>query len=555
MLDGSIALLGGQLDVLDRHVIGKVEPGAAFAGHRPEGGEVVGCVVGMWQRRRFGLDAKGLQSGEGRALPFREGCVGRECAVGGSGGGQAGDHAGFGDEGGDILSPNRAAVLVAGEVDEGVPTAGHQQRVDFKLELAASMGAGDGFEAAATLSVGDLGIGPDRDVLDMRGDLAAVQNGGNGDACLGQLVDDFARAVVVGVEGDTGTGGDTKAVQVGLRGGGEQNAGAVVVRKGDRTLDGTGGEDGLFGGDAPEAFSRQVRGGGKVQADPLQRAIGALIISADHRGAGHQADVGQGVQFGQRGGDPSRGGLVADPFGRHQQTPAHQAVLFGKDHVGPGAASGQGGDQAGGAGADHQHIAKGVGFFVNRGLVLALQGAKPGGAADQRFVQTLPKRAGPHEGLVVEARAEEGGGEVVHRQQVIGEGRPAVLAFRGQAVVDFLHSGAGVGGLAAAVEDFDKGVGFLGPGGQNAARAVVFEAAAHQADVIGQKRRGDCVALEALEGPAVEFEADGLAAVDQAFASDPHAAPPLRSATRSVDRISWVTVLRVTRSHEAQPVS
>mgnify|MGYP001951500938 CR=1 FL=1 len=52
----------------------------------------------------------------------------------------------------------------------------------------------------------------------------------------------------------------------------------------------------------------------------------------------------------------------------------------------------------------------------SRGLKVVIAGA--GGAADDRLINTLPKSAGPHEGLVVKTRRQKVGQPVVDRQRV-----------------------------------------------------------------------------------------------------------------------------------------
>lgn len=70
--------------------------------------------------------------------------------------------------------------------------------------------------------------------------------------------------------------------------------------------------------------------------------------------------------------------------------------------------------------------------------------AETGGAADERLVELVPGGLRPHEGLVVEARGEEGRQEIVEAADVEGERRPTVLRQHLHAVEDFLHGGADV---------------------------------------------------------------------------------------------------------------
>ena len=72
----------------------------------------------------------------------------------------------------------------------------------------------------------------------------------------------------------------------------------------------------------------------------------------------------------------------------------------------------------------------------------------------------------------------------------------------------------GIGGAAPA--QLHQGVGFLGPGREDAARAMVFEAAPDQMNAVRQQRRGQGVAAEAPVRPAIEGEGEGAGAVDAA---------------------------------------
>ena len=45
-------------------------------------------------------------------------------------------------------------------------------------------------------------------------------------------------------------------------------------------------------------------GAGTMVVDPLQRRMGAVVVGAEHGGARHDADIGHGVEFGHRAGDP-----------------------------------------------------------------------------------------------------------------------------------------------------------------------------------------------------------------------------------------------------------
>jgi len=95
------------------------------------------------------------------------------------------------------------------------------------------------------------------------------------------------------------------------------------------------------------------------------------------------------------------------------------------------------------------------------------------------------------------------------------QGRPAVLARGVEAFIKLDSGGARVRLAPRASPELDQRIRFFGTSGENAARAVIFERAADQADAIGEKRRGERVALLAGERPAIETEAKPVCAVDQ----------------------------------------
>ena len=73
--------------------------------------------------------------------------------------------------------------------------------------------------------------------------------------------------------------------------------------------------------------------------------------------------------------------------------------------------------------------------------------------------------------------------------------------------------------------DVDQRVRLLGTGGQNAARTVILERTADEMNAVGEKRRGDRVALERRQRAAVEGEARGACrcqAADAWNAIGPH---------------------------------
>ena len=128
-----------------------------------------------------------------------------------------------------------------------------------------------------------------------------------------------------------------------------------------------------------------------------------------------------------------------------------------------------------------------------------------GGVAQHLLVQRpQPPRA--DEGLVVEARRRERAADGV------GHGHHVVLEAGGGVEVLDRHALAhrlGAGAHAGRAVDGHEAVGALPGAAQQAAPAVVLEAARERALAGGEQRRGDGVARERLDALAVEGEADG----------------------------------------------
>ena len=133
---------------------------------------------------------------------------------------------------------------------------------------------------------------------------------------------------------------------------------------------------------------------GEMVVDALDRAIGALVVDAIDRGARHQPHGVEAGKLGEGALDPveRRRAIQAGPLG--QEPPAEAEILLGEDHAGAGARRGERRHEARRAGADHQHVAMGVGLLVAVGVGVERGAAKPGAAPDQRLVE-LASRSPP----------------------------------------------------------------------------------------------------------------------------------------------------------------
>ena len=312
---------------------------------------------------------------------------------------------------------------------------------------------------------------------------------------------------------------DAVAVEIGARRIGQENARTVIVREDQRAFDRALRQNHVASPDLPQPLAR---GAGLH----IGKMLGQALIGADHVvgvigegvGAGEEGDIGEAFQLGDRGFQPFGGALAVDGGLAFSQKRAARFGLF-VDQEDALAALGrrQSRRDSGGACADDQHFAVGVAVLIGvrvgqgRGLAQARR------LADDRFVQLVPGAARPHEGLVVEARRDEAGKQVVDHAYVEAKVRPAVLALGDQTLIDLYLGGAEIGRKACPVpRDAHQGVRLFGPGRNHAARAVILEGTAHQHHAVRQQRRGQGVARMAGIAGAVKGEADRAAAVDAA---------------------------------------
>ena len=290
--------------------------------------------------------------------------------------------------------------------------------------------------------------------------------------------------------------------------------------------------------------------------DALDRGIGAAVVDALHGGAAQDAAIGQALELRLCRLHPIERGTPVDLVTLREQPPAKAEILLAQDHPRAGSRGGECRRQTRGPAADHQHVAKGVGLFIVIRVRRLRCAAEPRGAADGRLVELLPEGGRPHEGLVVEAGAEDRREDLVRRQQVEPQRRPAILARRGKPVIKLDGRGPGVRLAPRTRPQFDQRVRLLGPRRQDSARTMIFERTADQTHAVGEESRGERIALEARELLAVEAEADGLRPIDHSTLGEPvglgaHVFAP--SPANSTATISCVVMLRVTTSQAWQP--
>ena len=298
-----------------------------------------------------------------------------------------------------------------------------------------------------------------------------------------------------------------------------------------------------------------------VVADPLERGEGVAVIPADRRGPGHEPDA-DGGKPGLGVARPFRSARAVDRAALRQQRTAEPRPFVAQDHPGAGRGSSLRRGQSGRPATDHQHIAMGVGALVAVRVIALGGAAQSRRASNERLVVFGPEAARPHEGLVVKARRQERRQPGIDRHQVVAEARPAVLAVGRKTVIEFGRGGLRIGFAAGAGAQFDQGVGLEAAGGVDAARAVILEAAAYEANAVGDQRGGQRVAAIALELAPIEREADRLRPVDQPALGEPvllalhrhlHLAAPLPVLASRTANTSWVSVSRSISSQAPQP--
>ena len=168
------------------------------------------------------------------------------------------------------------------------------------------------------------------------------------------------------------------------------------------------------------------------------------------------------------------------------------------------------------------------------------------------------RRRRPHECLVVEASGSEPRREIVDRADIEAHGWPAVLARRDEPGAELLRGRSNIRLGARADAELDERVGLVDPGADDAARPVIFEAAADEVHAVGEQRCGQGVAREAFVADAVELEAQGLRAIDDSATGQSaglrHGAARGSGAPGSaLARMSWVRVSRLSLNHCRQP--
>ena len=311
MFNRAHVFLMGERDVLDRDIVLKIDPGAALARDMPQGRGRGVAVLGGGKAGQGCADA---QFGQRLLRALRPRCQRRRrAALTGScaDDGHAGRQGCAGDKGQTAFVPDRAAAMVAGQMDIRVPPARHAQRTGLNPGRLPIAGHGDACQAKAPTAVADHSpcqqrIGPLRPRLG-----AAVDHGGNVDPLGRQIQRRAVAIVIVGEDCHPARSAGSPAVGIGAHGARQQDARPVIVAERDMPFGGARRQQAAPRGDAPQRLARLVAGLGQVIRHPFHRAENAMIEGAENRCAAQDAQIRKAGEFRLQRRDPvGRGGII-----------------------------------------------------------------------------------------------------------------------------------------------------------------------------------------------------------------------------------------------------
>ena len=281
-------------------------------------------------------------------------------------------------------------------------------------------------------------------------------------------------------------------------GGGEHDPGQVVAREHVGPLDQARRHHQRLGAGPDEAL------GFRAAVAPLEDRDRVAVVAPEHHRVGQHLDARLGGDEAGQLGQHRQVGLAAPA-----QMAAEGVLLLDQQHrrARPGGADGR--RHPGRAAAGDEDV--GMSVALLRADVRGARRHRPGvDEPPQHALVGRPREARAHEGLVVEAGREEAPGEPVHRLRVQPQRGPGVLGGDGHAVGRQPVGAADVG----LVPHLDHAAGVVEGGGEQAARAVVFQAPGEHPLPGGGQRGDDGVARVAPDGAPVPGELHRLAAVD-----------------------------------------
>ncbi len=344
-------------------------------------------------------------------------------------------------------------------------------------------------------------------------------------------------------------------IDIGARGAGEHDVRTVIVGEDERPLDGAGRQHDLLGADLPQYLARDMkRRLNQMVGDTLDDGDEIMIVIADCRRTPDEHYLLHLSQLGESGGEPVLRRNVVKSGALATERAAKLGHLVDEENARPGLSGSEGGGKAGRAATDDEDIAMRVTLLVVIGVGSIGGAPHPGGAADEMLIE-LPRALRPHESLVVEASGQQRRHQRGSSADIEAEGGKAILTLRREPVIELDHRRPRIGLGTRPVAQPDQRIWLLRPRAQDAARPMVLETPTDQAHAIGEERRGEAVAGEALIAAAIEGEVERSIAIDepadwQAKRLTGHSAL-FRAGAVAV--ISCVTVSRRTVSQARQP--
>ena len=353
-------------------------------------------------------------------------------------------------------------------------------------------------------------------------------------ARLGQSLGHGIGAVVVGRDDNAFADEDGVTAEIDQRGVGRHHARPVVVGDDERPLDRAGRDDDFFGPDAPERVGQR--------RPPLPGADEIAVVDAIGRRSRHHPAAG-GFNRPHDASRPIPPASALDRPAAMNELTADLGMIVDKENRTPCESGGIGRGESRWSGADDKEIATGIDLrIVGRRTIVGIDPAEAGHGANCAL-ESFPPR--PEERLVIEARRQERRQPVEQSGAVGRRRRRRIDRAHGEVVLERLSGRAQIWGGDAAARHVDDRVRLLGPSAPDSARAVIFEAAADDADAVRQQRRSDAVALEADVGLAVKREYAGAPAIDAAARGQTKAAQCAPLAVASAATVALSAVSRV----------
>lgn len=288
----------------------------------------------------------------------------------------------------------------------------------------------------------------------------------------------------------------------------------IVIAEHERPLVRARGEDHALGAHLPDHLARALAHRHRQMiGEPLHDGHEVVILIAERGAAREDAHVGQLRELRLDLLDPLQRRLAVDLRAAREQAAAQLALIVDEDHARTVDGRRMRGREPRRAAADDEHVAVRVALVVAVGVERVGRLAEAGRLADLLFV-LRPQIARPHERLVVEARRQEARELLHHRHPVVLERRLRVYARRDEPLIQLDLGRARVRHRVRAGFELHDGVRLVDARRHDPARTVVLEAARDEVHAVGEQRRRERVALEALIRAAVEREGERLCAVD-----------------------------------------